>query len=595
MSFKDNRLVKLIKLSREAFSGFKKQIIVLTILGFISGFLEGIGVNALIPMFSFVVNSADKGTDFISEAIHKLFIFLHIPFTLKYLLIFITSLFIFKACLVLLISYLSIKIVAGYGLDAKERLFSKTLNANWPYLSKQKLGHLETIIQTDIKNSATLLRQIVNIIIIFTGLLMYVVIAVNISFYITLVTLILGLIIFLIFKPLIYRTRVVSGIITNLNKDIAHFVAENIFGIKAVKASMVKDNVIKSARKYFNKMKDLQIRINILKSLTTSFIQPISIIFICVIFAVWYKTAYFNFAALIAIVYLIQRIFQYLQQSQATLQLINESIPYLQSVISYEKAAEENQEIINAKQPFVFNNSLKLNNTSFSYADRPDRILKNLTLEINKGEMIGLIGPSGAGKTTLVDIILRLLDPTSGEILLDNINAKEISIADWRAKVGYVSQDIFLMNDTVANNIKFYNELSKKELEEAAKKANIYDFIQGLPDKFNTVIGERGIMLSAGQRQRVIIARVLARKPELLILDEATSALDNESELKIQKVIENLKGKITVLAIAHRLSTIINSDRVLVLEKGKIKEQGSPQRLLKDKNSYFYKVYNIRK
>jgi ABC-type multidrug transport system fused ATPase/permease subunit len=180
-------------------------------------------------------------------------------------------------------------------------------------------------------------------------------------------------------------------------------------------------------------------------------------------------------------------------------------------------------------------------------------------------------------------------------MLIDDINAKEVSIQEWRERIGYVSQDIFLMNDTVANNIKFYNNLTKKELEVAAKQANIYDFIESLPDKFNTVIGERGIMLSAGQRQRIIIARVLARKPELLILDEATSALDNESELKIQKVIENLKGKITVLAIAHRLSTIINSDRVLVLEKGKIKEQGRPQQLLKDKNSYFYKVYNIRK
>jgi len=153
-----------------------------------------------------------------------------------------------------------------------------------------------------------------------------------------------------------------------------------------------------------------------------------------------------------------------------------------------------------------------------------------------------------------------------------------------------------LQNDTISNNIKFYNDdISEQDIIEGAKMANIYDFINNLPNKFQTIIGERGVLLSGGQRQRIIIARILARKPKLLILDEATSALDNESEIQVQKVIENLKGKITALVIAHRLSTIINSDRLLVIDKGKIVEQGKPQELLRDKETYFYKVYNIRK
>ena len=153
-----------------------------------------------------------------------------------------------------------------------------------------------------------------------------------------------------------------------------------------------------------------------------------------------------------------------------------------------------------------------------------------------------------------------------------------------------------MQNDTISNNIKFYNDdISEQDIIEGAKMANIYDFINNLPNKFQTIIGERGVLLSGGQRQRIIIARILARKPKLLILDEATSALDNESEIQVQKVIENLKGKITALVIAHRLSTIINSDRLLVIDKGKIVEQGKPQELLRDKETYFYKVYNIRK
>ncbi len=134
-----------------------------------------------------------------------------------------------------------------------------------------------------------------------------------------------------------------------------------------------------------------------------------------------------------------------------------------------------------------------------------------------------------------------------------------------------------------------------EDVTEAAKMANIFDFIQSCPEKLDTIIGERGIMLSNGQRQRIIIARILARKPRFLILDEATSALDNESEMEIQKVIKNIKGKVTILLIAHRLSTVISSDRLIILENGKIIEQGTPENLLKDKDSYFYKVYNIRK
>ena len=221
--------------------------------------------------------------------------------------------------------------------------------------------------------------------------------------------------------------------------------------------------------------------------------------------------------------------------------------------------------------------------------------LTYINFSIKMGYLVGLIGPSGVGKTTITDLILRLLIPISGRILLDGKDIRKINIEEWKKNIGYVSQDIFLTNDTINSNIKFYdNSITDDDVKEAAKMANIYNFIQSCPDEFFTVVGERGILLSAGQRQRIIIARVLARKPKILLLDEATSALDNESEAKIQQVIKNLKGKITVLVIAHRLSTVVNSDKLIVLEKGKVIEHGNPQELLRDKDSYFFKVYNIR-
>lgn len=524
-----------------------------------------------------------------------MFLYAHVDFNIKFLLIFISSLFIFKAFILILFAYIISKITASYEEKTRSNLFNSTLKTNWPYLLKQKLGHLETILMINVSNSSDLLRCISNTIMVLTNLIVYTLVAINISVYITLIALVLGLVLFFIFKPLVYKVRVISYKMEQINKEIFHYVSENIIGMKTIKVASVGNRVAEVGRDFFDKLRSMQIKHAILHTVTGAFMQPISLVFVCIIFALSYKTANFNFAALIAVVYLIKQIFSYFEQLQKKALVINSSIPYLKNILDYEDQAKKNKEKDTGSRMFQFNNFLAFKNVNFSY--NPDKkVLADINFNVKKGELVGLIGPSGVGKTTTTDLILRLFAPTSGEILLDGKNIGEINIEEWRKNIGYVSQDIFLINDTVASNIKFYdNSITDDDVKEATKMANIYNFIQSCPDKFSTVIGERGILLSAGQRQRIIIARVLARKPKILLLDEATSALDNESEAKIQQVIKNLKGKITVLVIAHRLSTVVNSDRLIVLEKGKVIEQGKPQELLKDKNSYFFKVYNIRK
>ena len=247
-----------------------------------------------------------------------------------------------------------------------------------------------------------------------------------------------------------------------------------------------------------------------------------------------------------------------------------------------------------AIQTFVFEKSIEFKDVSLSYEGRGE-VLSNINTTIQKGEVIGVVGPSGAGKTSFVDLLLRLFNPTKGAIYVDGQDLENISLSDWRKHVGYVSQDLFLLNEDIESNIRFYDpSLSQKQIEEAAKQAHVYDVIQKLPEGFKTNIGERGVMLSVGQRQRIVLARVLARRPDILILDEATSSLDSESEAFIKQAVKELHGNTTVIIIAHRLTTVMDVDRLLVIDDGKIVEKGSPQELLEDTKSYFHKLVHLR-
>ena len=274
---------------------------------------------------------------------------------------------------------------------------------------------------------------------------------------------------------------------------------------------------------------------------------------------------------------------------QTYIQAISENTPYLQNILIYNKEAAKNKEVDTGTEKFSFDQYLEFKNVSFSYDPRK-KILQNISFKIKKGEVVGIVGPSGSGKTTIVDLILRLFNPQKGEILADNKNTSNIKLTQWRKNISYVPQDTFLIHDTIENNIKFYGDISMDDIIKVSKMANIYDTVQELPDKFNTVAGERGIKLSGGQRQRIALARALARNPKILILDEATSAIDAESEKLIQQSIKELKGKITIIIIAHRPSTIMNCDRLIVLEKGKIMEKEVSEKFIQNQESYFHKM-----
>ncbi len=255
-------------------------------------------------------------------------------------------------------------------------------------------------------------------------------------------------------------------------------------------------------------------------------------------------------------------------------------------------------EIQNAEHPIDlmgFKDSIAFNGVSFKYEDSEELVLNKVDFTAKKGEIIALVGSSGAGKTTLVDLIPRFYDPTAGTISIDGIDIKNARVEDVRKLMGIVTQETVLFNESVKNNIAYgLEEYPLDKIIEVAKIANAHDFIMELPKKYDTIIGERGVKLSGGQRQRISIARALLKNPPIMIFDEATSALDNESEVLVQEAIERLMAERTTFVIAHRLSTIMNANTILVLDRGEIVQHGRHEELLRDEKGIYKKLYELQ-
>ena len=263
----------------------------------------------------------------------------------------------------------------------------------------------------------------------------------------------------------------------------------------------------------------------------------------------------------------------------------------------YQKAMASFRRIINLKEtkPLIkdgdiqmeeLKENIKFENLNFEYVPNFP-VLKDVNVEIIKGKTTAIVGSTGSGKSTLIKLILRFYEKKSGNILFDNIEIESLNIESLRSKIGLVSQDVFLFEGTVFENIAYGNiDASIEEVWNAARLSESDKFINELPNQENTIVGERGQKLSGGQRQRISIARAILKNPEILILDEATSAVDNETEAAIQESLETLKEGRTVIAIAHRLSTIRNADLIYVLESGEIVEQGTHDELLNNQGVY---------
>jgi subfamily B ATP-binding cassette protein MsbA len=263
---------------------------------------------------------------------------------------------------------------------------------------------------------------------------------------------------------------------------------------------------------------------------------------------------------------------------------ISQGITAGERVFQLLDAPEKITDKINAIRKDSFEQDIEIKNVSFDYGGK--LILNNINFKVLKGKTVALVGPSGGGKSTLMDLFPRFMDPKSGQVLIDGIDLKDIKMTDARSLMGIVNQESILFNDTIFNNIAFGRPVSNEEVEEAARIANAHEFILNTEEGYQTNIGDKGMKLSGGQKQRICIARAVIGNPTILLLDEATSALDTKSEKIVQEALKNLMQNRTSIVIAHRLSTIKEADHIIVLDAGQIAEAGKHEDLMKKDGLY---------
>jgi len=382
------------------------------------------------------------------------------------------------------------------------------------------------------------------------------------------------------------KTRVVSdGLHTHhlgFNKNTIHF----LHGIKTIlvqgKERYFKDRALEHSAKVI----ELQSRIPLYTNGPRTLIEPVcfgALIFIVVALAIQGRSFVDLLPSLTIIAFAGYRMMPSLQLLYNQFVIISANrylLEQLETEIENTAASENTSKRTDAISPLGFHRNIRLENVSFQYPSATNPVIHDFCLTIARNESLGIAGPSGSGKSTLVDLILGLHTPQTGHIYVDDILVDQSNMASWRKIIGYVPQDIYLIDDTIAANIAFGinpAEVNINALRKAAEGAQILEFVQNqLPSGFKTLVGERGTRLSGGQRQRIGLARALYHRPQILILDEATSALDHQTELAVMQTIKKLQGTLTIISIAHRLSTLESCDRVITLEKGRVLPENRP-------------------
>ena len=480
--------------------------------------------------------------------------------------------------------------------DIVTDIYNKIQTLDMEYFSSKKIGDMMTRVMTDPSNINSIILEIFDMISEIIKVVFFLGIAFYIDFDLTLgvmvVTPILVITVRRYAKRLKRSGRQRQEALDGLNSKLQ----ETLSGIRIIRAFATEEYEINNFKKKNNSLKKIAVRSARYNAKANSIMEALNYIIIALLlmFSGYRVLRAKNFTPgdFVTIIGAISSMYTPAKRAMTRFNAISVN---LSSITRVSEILEEIPNIVNRPDCIKFENflnNINFENVDFKYKDNPEKILKNINLTVKKGETVAFVGNSGGGKSTLVNLIPRFFDVSNGSIKIDGTDIRNYDIKSLRKAIGIVPQETFLFAGTILSNIRYGRQnATREEIVEAAMQANAHEFIESLPDGYDTEIGERGVKLSGGQKQRIAIARAILENPQILILDEATSALDNESEKLVQDALEKLmKGK-TTFVIAHRLTTIEDSNKIVVIQKGEIKEIGNHNELL-SKNGIYKALYN---
>ncbi|MDB5025770.1 MAG: antibiotic transporter ATP-binding protein [Mucilaginibacter sp.] len=476
-------------------------------------------------------------------------------------------------------------------LNLRRRVFNNVMDMHLGYFNNERKGNIISKIASDVQVvqfSVTATLQVIfkepaTMIAFLVILFIY---SVKLTLYSLLVVPVSAFIISKIVKRL--KTQATSAQQTYAN--MISYLDEALSGVRIIKAfnatNFIKERFDRENSRYSKIMRSMARRQQSASPVSeTLSVTMISCIVLYGGYLILNKKSTLNAGQFIAYIAVFSQLMRPAKAISDSFSNIHSGIAAGERVLALIDEKPEITDAPNAKPINEFKESITFKNVSFAYRERV--VLSNINLTVPKGKTIALVGPSGGGKSTLMDLIPRFIEPKSGQVLVDGINIQNVTADSLRALLGIVNQESILFNDTIFNNIAFgKTDVSQQRVEEAARIANAHNFIMETDDGYKTNIGDRGTKLSGGQRQRICIARAVLNNPPIMLLDEATSALDTESEKLVQDALNNLMKNRTSLIIAHRLSTIQNADVIIVLESGVIVEQGNHHQLMMNNGLY---------
>lgn len=557
-------------------------------------FLESIGIILLIPLVS-LTGILDVSLTKSPVILWVSEFFKNIPITL--------SLAIILGIYVLLIIGQSIfqrkqmmqnvKIQQGFTRYLREETYKALLQSNWGFFLNKKKSDIINLMTTELARVSGGTYMFLQFLTSLVFTLIQVVIAFLLSPQMSMFVILFGIALIYCSRRFIKKSNSLGEETLDLSHTYLAGISDHFNGIKDIKSNRLEMSHLKWFQNLCSQMERNVNELIKMRTLSQSIYKIVSAILIAIFVFFSIKMFHAQTAQLMLILLIFSRIWPQFSSIQSNLEQLGAIIPSFKALIELKNeckvAKEFNDKESQNIRPLFLKKGFECRNIVFRYdLNEPIFALKNINLHIPVNKMTAIVGRSGAGKSTLIDIIMGLNKPELGQLLMDDTILTTEKLLSLRESISYVPQDPFLFNATIRENLYIINQNSSEEqLWEALEFATAADFVRKLPSGLDTLIGDRGVRLSGGERQRLVLTRAILRNPSILILDEATSALDSENESKIQTALESLKGKMTIIVIAHRLSTIRNADQVIVLDNGKVIQQGQFNQLTSEKKGMF--------